>query len=98
MPAPAAAKAEKGEAVAGEAHRRRFLTGALLAGLLLLVVDSAQGLPRSGSPRGSLPGTVTTSFGLHQDYAHALALQPDGKIVAAGIAADEQMALARYRS
>ncbi len=40
-------------------------------------------------------GTVTTDFGGHNDHAFAIALQPDGNIVAAGDAFPD-FALARY--
>jgi uncharacterized delta-60 repeat protein len=45
-------------------------------------------------------GLVTTSFSNIEDIVHALALQPDGKIVAAGSTDDNQtdFALARYLS
>ena len=44
-------------------------------------------------------GIVTTAIGYHGDYARAVAIQPDGKIVAAGYAhngVDYDFALARY--
>ncbi len=46
-------------------------------------------------------GKVTTSFGSEYDYAYAVAVQSDGKIVAAGYAfiwSDFDFALARYNS
>lgn len=52
----------------------------------------------------SLPGTVRTSFGaahIQNDQAFAVALQPDGKIVAAGatfVSGVRTFALARYQS
>jgi uncharacterized delta-60 repeat protein len=54
-----------------------------------------------GSPDGSFDGDgiVTTAFGSAYDYARAVALQPDGKIVAAGFSsngANDDFALARY--
>ena len=42
-------------------------------------------------------GTVTTPFGRGSAYASALALAPDGRIVAAGVAGSE-FALARYNA
>jgi uncharacterized delta-60 repeat protein len=54
-----------------------------------------------GSPDTSFNGTgiVTTTFGGDHDHANALALQPDGKLVAAGEShngSDDVIALARY--
>ena len=46
-------------------------------------------------------GTVTTPIGSHDDFATSLALQPDGKIVAAGVSDDgstQNFALARYNA
>jgi len=63
------------------------------------------GLPYSGNTAGALDltfgssGIVTTDIGNSYDYAQALALQSDGKIVAAGygrIGGNEDFALARY--
>jgi uncharacterized delta-60 repeat protein len=54
------------------------------------------------NPDGSLDpdfgtgGRVLTAFGAGYDMAHALVLQPDGKIVAAGHRAGSDFALARY--
>ena len=36
------------------------------------------------NPTGTPPGVVTTGFGTYDDEAFALAIQPDGKLVAAG--------------
>jgi uncharacterized delta-60 repeat protein len=51
-------------------------------------------------PGGRLPGVVTTSLFRNDDEAYALAIQPDGNIVAAGFArqpnGDNSIALARY--
>ena len=44
-----------------------------------------------------LPGIVTTSFGIHRDEAHGIALQSDGKILAAGYGGDD-FAVARYNA
>ncbi len=44
-------------------------------------------------------GTVTTNFASYNDFANAVAIQPDGKIVAAGVSLQvtyQAMALARY--
>ena len=45
-------------------------------------------------------GKVTTSFSAYNDYAYAIALQPDGKIVVAGAAggSTSDIALARYNA
>jgi uncharacterized delta-60 repeat protein len=45
---------------------------------------------------GDGDGKVTTDFGLNQDHAFAVAIQGDGKIIAAGVA-DDEFALARYK-
>jgi uncharacterized delta-60 repeat protein len=47
-------------------------------------------------PTFSGDGRVTTDFGFADDQAFALAIQPDGKIVAAGVAGQD-FALARYK-
>jgi uncharacterized delta-60 repeat protein len=47
-------------------------------------------------PTFSGDGTVMTDFGFADDQAFAVALQPDGKIVAAGVAGQD-FALARYK-
>ena len=43
-------------------------------------------------------GEVTTSFTDQDDEVHAVAIQPDGKIVAAGSAGPDAFALARYNA
>jgi uncharacterized delta-60 repeat protein len=43
-------------------------------------------------------GTVTTRFGSKRDAANALALQADGKLVAAGVAGGNTFAFARYNA
>ena len=67
-------------------------------------VDSAFGLARYNSdgtldPSFGTGGKVTTNFGANSDGASSIALQQDGKIVAAGVAeinGNFQFALARY--
>lgn len=51
----------------------------------------------SGSPDTSLDGDgiVTTPIGTGADFAYGVAIQPDGKIVAAGFS-DQSLAVARY--
>jgi uncharacterized delta-60 repeat protein len=64
------------------------------------VIDGDFALARY-NPDGTLDttfggdGIVITDFGTHDDAARALALQPDGRIIAAG-SAGEKVALARY--
>ncbi len=61
----------------------------------------------AGSPSGSLDttfgtgGIVTTSLGSHDDYAYALGIQSDGKLVAAGYSnngSNLDFALVRYNA
>ncbi len=73
---------------------RRLLLLACVVGVL--VVPAAQAAPGTLDPSFGTGGTVTTSFGSSYDDANAAALQPDGKIVAAGTAANGDFALARY--
>ncbi len=53
------------------------------------------GLDVTFNPTGSLPGTVTTDFGISTDRGKAVALQKDGKIVVAGDS-NNDFAVARY--
>jgi uncharacterized delta-60 repeat protein len=59
---------------------------------------SAGALDTTFNPTGSPPGTVTTSMGgTYGSYADAVAIQPDGKIVAAGgINGQSGFGVARY--
>src|SRR5262245_37244857 len=47
-------------------------------------------------PRFGSGGRVVTDFGSDYDYANAVALQPDGRIVVAGETDVSNLALARY--
>jgi len=49
----------------------------------------------SFNPTGSLPGTVTTSFG-GADQGNAVVIQKDGKIVVAGVSNMSNFSVARY--
>jgi uncharacterized delta-60 repeat protein len=78
-------------------HERRVLLAAvLLAGLI--GASPAEAAPGALDPSFGTGGTVTTSFGEFAD-GHAVALQPDGKIVVAGVSSDSlsfSFAAARY--
>jgi uncharacterized delta-60 repeat protein len=85
-------------------HRRgsRFVPAALAAGLLLVVVaPPAAAAAGDLDPAFNRSGMVTTDFfGSEGDLAYAVAVQADGKIVAAGrslgTTQDYDFALARY--
>jgi uncharacterized delta-60 repeat protein len=72
----------------------------LLAACLfaLLLIPSAQAMPGALDPSFGEGGKVTTGIGPGGDGAWALALQPDGKLVAAGTSLNGSIdfALARY--
>ena len=84
-----------------------LLLGAALAALAVLVVGDATPAsadePRAGDLDRTFSGDgrVTTDFGTNvnriYNRAHAVAVQPDGKIVAAGYAAND-FALTRYNA
>ncbi len=83
--------------------RRALLTPALAA-LLVLAAGSAQATPAGPTATLGRRGDVTTTFGLKtDDLAQAVAVQPDGRIVAAGYSSggsgsgDSSFALLRYR-
>ena len=61
---------------------------------------SAGALDTTFNPTGSPPGTVTTSMGAASNsYAKSVAIQADGKIVAAGdIGLQQGFGVARYNS
>jgi uncharacterized delta-60 repeat protein len=65
-------------------------------------VDGSPDTTFNPGPGVPLPGTVTTSFGPNSvDEVYGLALQADGKVVAAGLASDTSglaFALARYQA
>jgi uncharacterized delta-60 repeat protein len=76
---------------------RRLLLGACL--LAVLFIPSALATPGALDPTFGTGGKVTTAFGSGNDGAGALALQPDGKLVAAGNGSNgsnDDFALARY--
>src|SRR5262245_33064938 len=52
--------------------------------LAVLAVPSAQATPGALDPSFGTGGKVTTAISSSDDQAYALALQPDGKLVAAG--------------
>jgi len=82
----------------------RLVSVALCASSLLLGVSaSAQAAPGDLDPSFGAGGLVTTDFGSRGDFSLAVALQTDGKIVAAGNSSradvfDVDFALARYNS
>lgn len=88
--------------------KRTFLsrtTAAVLAVALIVGISSSQALPTLASPGGLLDtsfgtdGKVTTSIGSGADVIRAIAIQTDGKLVAAGHShngTNDEFALARY--
>jgi uncharacterized delta-60 repeat protein len=78
----------------GRARRCALLTACML-GAGALAATPARATPGDLDPTFSRDGLVRTQFGEYSQ-AHAVAIQPDGKIVVAGIA-DAQVALVRYR-
>src|SRR5919197_1255508 len=80
---------------------RKRISELLLAACLFsaLLIPSAQATPGALDPSFGTGGKVTTAIGSHDDYADALVLQPDGKLVAAGGSSNgpnDHFALARY--
>lgn len=75
---------------------RRTLTA---AAALLAMAAAFPGLAAPGDPDTGFGrrGKVTTNFTSRDDFAIEIAIQADGKIVAAGTAALEAFALTRYR-
>ena len=77
---------------------RRLLLGAFLVGLLLIPAAAAA-TPGDLDPGFGQGGKVVTAIGTGDDSAYAIALRPDGKLVAAGTAwngSNYDFALARY--
>jgi uncharacterized delta-60 repeat protein len=75
--------------------RRTLLpSGLLLVVVVLLFVGPARATPGTLDPTFGRDGKVTTEFG-SSSVVVALALQPDGKIIAAG-SSEDKLALARY--
>jgi uncharacterized delta-60 repeat protein len=70
----------------------------LVVALLVLIPDRSWGSPGWLDTSFDTDGTVTTPFGAagDEDVAFGVAVQTDGKIVAAGISGDEDFAVARY--
>ncbi len=64
--------------------RRTAASALALAGVLVLTAGSAQAAPGALDPTFGSGGKVTTSFGSTYDFGNALAIQPDGKIIAGG--------------
>ncbi len=72
-----------------------------VVGVLFVCTGFGFQLPGSLDPTFSGDGRVTTAIGSSNDEAKAIALQPDGKIVAAGISqgtTSSETALARYNA
>ena len=85
---------------ARKTRRSTLLACASLAAVLLVV--PARAAPGDLDPTFGVGGKVTTDFASRSDFALGVAIQPDGKIVAAGHSADGtgfdnvNFALARY--
>jgi uncharacterized delta-60 repeat protein len=79
------------------AHRARVAAAVALmaASLVALTAASAQAAPGDLDSMFGVGGKLTTDFGGGPDGAQAVALQPDGKIVAAGTSGTD-FGLARY--
>jgi uncharacterized delta-60 repeat protein len=78
---------------------RSVLILVLVGVALLFVVDSATATPGALDAGFGLGGIVTTTIASGSTVATALAVQPDGKIVAGGetaVGSETQFALARY--
>ncbi|HEU5064712.1 MAG TPA: PASTA domain-containing protein [Gaiellaceae bacterium] len=78
------------------AGHRLLLAACLLA---VLLIPAAQAAPGALDPSFGTGGKVTTALGPTDAEAYGLALQPDGKLVAAGYASNgsnNDFALARY--
>ncbi|MCI0337841.1 MAG: hypothetical protein L0226_09705 [Acidobacteria bacterium] len=67
----------------------------LISGQTLPVVKAAESSGTLDASFGT-GGKVTTDFAGSSDGAFSVAVQPDGKIVAAGLAGGTDFALARY--
>ena len=80
----------------------RVILGAVLAlGLLAAVIPSASADPGSLDVSFGVEGSLRTNFGGTYDWAYATAIQPDGRILAAGVSDAKgtyDFALARYTS
>jgi uncharacterized delta-60 repeat protein len=75
----------------------RVLVGLLAVWLLVLGPSAARAAPGILDSAFGTGGKVTTDFGGPYDWANALVVQPDGKLVAAGASGDN-FALARYNA
>ncbi len=69
----------------------------VLVGVAVLTAGSAQGAPGTLDQSFGTGGKVATSFGSSYDAAYAVAIQRNGKIVAAGVSGFGVFALARYK-
>src|SRR6266542_620412 len=84
----------------GRAACKVPVPGLLLAALVAVAVGPAQGAPGGLDTSFGTGGKVITSFGPLYEEVDGLALQPDGKIVAAGYSQNgtgTDFALARYK-
>ena len=78
---------------------RSKISISLVALLALLVIQSAEAAPGALDPSFGAAGKVTTAIGSGNEGIDVLALQPDGKLVAAGYSnngSNDDFALARY--
>src|SRR4051812_26571589 len=76
------------------AHAKRLLPALALVVVPLVVCADASAAPGDLDPTFGSGGTLTTDLGGYE-WAGAVLVQPDGKIVAGGISGD-RFALARY--
>src|SRR5919106_1322270 len=76
--------------------RRSSLTIVGAVALVLAIANPAAAPPGDLDPTFDGDGKVTTDFAGGGDQAQAVAIQGDGKIVAAGFASSADFALTRY--
>ena len=78
----------------------RMLAGAAAVSLTLVLAGAAGGAPGDLDPAFGVGGRVTTDLGGATDQARAVVVQPDGKIVAAGLSSGPTSAgaLVRYNA
>ena len=79
-----------------QAKRNRYQRSILLALLVLLLPARADGANGELDPSYSEDGHLLVDIGFDNDIGHAVAVQPDGKIVVAG-SVDDDVVLVRTR-